>query len=224
MELILDTADLEAIRELNDLYAVDGVTTNPTIITKSGKSFEEIRDGLMEILSPEQKLFIQVVATDFDGIMAEARYICSLRPENTYVKIPVTRDGMRAIKACKAEGMGVLATAIYSASQGFMAAKNGADYLAPYVNRMCNLGDGGGEVVRLQAMLEQAKLPTKILAASFKNVEQVNELLENGIEAVTIPVDVAFNMLDIPSTPMAVDDFTRNWQAAYGRTTLLSAE
>lgn len=224
MELILDTADLEAIRELNDLYAVDGVTTNPTIITKSGKSFEEIRDGLMEILSPEQKLFIQVVATDFDGIMAEARYICSLRPENTYVKIPVTRDGMRAIKACKAEGMGVLATAIYSASQGFMAAKNGADCLAPYVNRMCNLGDGVGEVVRLQAMLEQAKLPTKILAASFKNVEQVNELLENGIEAVTIPVDVAFNMLDIPSTPMAVDDFTRNWQAAYGRTTLLSAE
>ena len=224
MELILDTADLEAVRELNDLYAVDGVTTNPTIITKSGKSFEEIRDGLMEILSPEQKLFIQVVATDFDGIMAEARYICSLRPENTYVKIPVTRDGMRAIKACKAEGMGVLATAIYSASQGFMAAKNGADYLAPYVNRMCNLGDGVGEVVRLQAMLEQAKLPTKILAASFKNVEQVNELLENGIEAVTIPVDVAFNMLDIPSTPMAVDDFTRNWQAAYGRTTLLSAE
>ena len=224
MELILDTADLEAIRELNDLYAVDGVTTNPTIITKSGKSFEEIRDGLMEILSPEQKLFIQVVATDFDGIMAEARYICSLRPENTYVKIPVTRDGMRAIKACKAEGMGRLATAIYSASQGFMAAKNGADYLAPYVNRMCNLGDGVGEVVRLQAMLEQAKLPTKILAASFKNVEQVNELLENGIEAVTIPVDVAFNMLDIPSTPMAVDDFTRNWQAAYGRTTLLSAE
>ena len=224
MELILDTADLEAIRELNDLYAVDGVTTNPTIITKSGKSFEEIRDGLMEILSPEQKLFIQVVATDFDGIMAEARYICSLRPENTYVKIPVTRDGMRAIKACKAEGMGVLATAIYSASQGFMAAKNGADYLAPYVNRMCNLGDGVGEVVRLQAMLEQAKFPTKILAASFKNVEQVNELLENGIEAVTIPVDVAFNMLDIPSTPMAVDDFTRNWQAAYGRTTLLSAE
>ncbi len=216
MELILDTADLEAIRELNDLYAVDGVTTNPTIITKSGKSFEEIRDGLMEILSPEQKLFIQVVATDFDGIMAEARYICYLRPE--------TRDGMRAIKACKAEGMGVLATAIYSASQGFMAAKNGADYLAPYVNRMCNLGDGVGEVVRLQAMLEQAKLPTKILAASFKNVEQVNELLENGIEAVTIPVDVAFNMLDIPSTPMAVDDFTRNWQAAYGRTTLLSAE
>lgn len=224
MELILDTADLEAIRELNDLYAVDGVTTNPTIITKSGKSFEEIRDGLMEILSPEQKLFIQVVATDFDGIMAEARYICSLRPENTYVKIPVTRDGMRAIKACKAEGMGVLATAIYSASQGFMAAKNGADYLAPYVNRMCNLGDGVGEVVRLQAMLEQAKLPTKILAASFKNVEQVNELLENGIEAVTIPVDVAFNMLDIPSTPMAVDDFTRNWEAAYGRTTLLPAE
>lgn len=224
MELILDTADLEAIRELNDLYAVDGVTTNPTIITKSGKSFEEIRDGLMEILSPEQKLFIQVVATDFDGIMEEARYICSLRPENTYVKIPVTRDGMRAIKACKAEGMGVLATAIYSASQGFMAAKNGADYLAPYVNRMCNLGDGVGEVVRLQAMLEQAKLPTKILAASFKNVEQVNELLENGIEAVTIPVDVAFNMLDIPSTPMAVDDFTRNWEAAYGRTTLLPAE
>ena len=154
--------------------------------------------------------------------MAEARYICALRPENTYVKIPVTHEGMRAIKACKAEGLGVLATAIYSASQGFMAAKNGADYLAPYVNRMCNLGDGVGEVVRLQAMLDQARMDTRIVAASFKNVEQVNELLENGIEAVTVPVDVAWNMLDIPSTPMAVDEFTRNWDAAYGRKTLLA--
>lgn len=222
MELILDTADIDAIRELNEVYTVDGVTTNPTIITKSGKTFEEVRDGMLEVLSPKQKLFFQVVSTDFDGIMAEARYICALRPENTYVKIPVTHEGMRAIKACKAEGLGVLATAIYSASQGFMAAKNGADYLAPYVNRMCNLGDGVGEVVRLQAMLDQAQLPSKIVAASFKNVEQVNELLENGIEAVTIPVDVAWNMLDIPSTPIAVDEFTRNWDAAYGRTTLLA--
>lgn len=83
MELILDTADIDAIRELNEVYTVDGVTTNPTIITRSGKTFEEVRDGMLEVLAPEQKLFIQVVSTDFDGIMAEARYICALRPENT---------------------------------------------------------------------------------------------------------------------------------------------
>jgi TalC/MipB family fructose-6-phosphate aldolase len=220
MELILDTADVEAIKELDQILAIDGVTTNPSIITKSGRTFEEVSGDLVEYLDPEQKLFFQVVSTDFDGIMAEAKRICNLRDKNTYVKIPVTVEGYKAIKACKAEGMGVLATAIYAPNQAFLAAKSGADYLAPYVNRMCNYGDGVEEVKELLDMLEYAKLPAKVVAASFKNVWQVNQLIAAGIQAVTIPVDVAKNMAFNALTDNAVADFTADWQKAYGKTTL----
>ena len=167
---------------------------------------------------PEQKLFMQTVATDYEGILADARKICSLR-ENMYVKIPVTHDGMRAIKQAKREGLGVLATAIYSPDQAFFAAMNGADYLAPYVNRMCNYGDGVQWVRELQTMLELNQLPSKICAASFKNGNQVHELMLAGIGAVTVAPDVVRAMLDHPGTKVAVEEFTSAWEAAFGRRT-----
>lgn len=142
MEFVLDTADIDEVKELDGLLTIAGVTTNPTIITKSGKQPEEVFAQLADYLKPEQKLFAQTISTDYDGMLAEARHICGLRPKNTYVKIPVTRTGLRVIKAAKAEGLGVLATAIYSADEAFLAALNGADYLAPYVNRMCSYGVG----------------------------------------------------------------------------------
>jgi TalC/MipB family fructose-6-phosphate aldolase len=220
MELILDTADLDAIKELDGLLDVTGVTTNPSIIAKSGHAPEEVIGGLVDYLRPDQKIFIQTVQTDFDGMMEEARHICGIRPENMYVKIPVTHDGLRAIKAAKAEGLGVLATAIYSADEAFMAAMNGADYLAPYVNRMCNYGDGIGQVVELIEMLAVQDLPSKVVAASFKNADQVHQLILAGIQAVTVPPAVALSMIDHPGTQIAVDEFTTNWKTAFGRTTL----
>ena len=162
MEFILDTADLEAVKQLDELLTIDGVTTNPAIITRSGKQPEQVIKEFVEYLLPEQKFFVQVVSTDYEQMLEEARYICSLRPENTYVKIPVTRNGYKAIKQLKSEGLGVLATAIYSADEAFLAAMNGADYLAPYVNRMCNYGDGIGQVFDLMQMLETHGLNSKI--------------------------------------------------------------
>ena len=129
MEFILDTADLEAVKQLDELLTIDGVTTNPAIITRSGKQPEQVIKEFVEYLLPEQKFFVQVVSTDYEQMLEEARYICGLRPENTYVKIPVTRNGYKAIKQLKSEGLGVLATAIYSADEAFLAAMNGADYL-----------------------------------------------------------------------------------------------
>ena len=98
MEVIIDTADINEIKELDSLLNVDGVTTNPTIITRSGKTPEEALKEIIDYLKPEQKLFVQVVATDYDGIMAEARKINALRPENTYAKIPVSPAGLKACK------------------------------------------------------------------------------------------------------------------------------
>ena len=221
MEFILDTADLEAVKQLDELLTIDGVTTNPSIITRSGKQPEQVIKEFVEYLLPDQKFFVQVVSTDYQKMLEEARYICGLRPENTYVKIPVTRNGYKAIKQLKSEGLGVLATAIYSADEAFLAAMNGADYLAPYVNRMCNYGDGIGQVFDLMQMLETHGLNSKILAASFKNTEQVHALIAAGIDAVTLPPDIVYTMMDHPGTKIAVDEFSVTWRAAYGRDTLL---
>ena len=222
MEFILDTADLEAVKQLDELLTIDGVTTNPAIITRSGKQPEQVIKEFVEYLLPEQKFFVQVVSTDYQKMLEEARYICGLRPENTYVKIPVTHNGYKAIKQLKSEGLGVLATAIYSADEAFLAAMNGADYLAPYVNRMCNYGDGIGQVLDLLQMLEtQGFENTKVIAASFKNVEQVHALIAAGIQSVTVPPEVVFTMIDHPGTKIAVDEFSVAWREAYGRNTLL---
>lgn len=221
MELILDSSDIEQIKQLNELLSVSGVTTNPTIITKSGRSFEAVVNDLIEVLSEDQMIFIQVVATDFEGIMKEANYISSLRKKNMFVKIPVTHEGLKAIKECHKQGIQVLATAIYTADQAFLAAMNGAEYLAPYVNRMENYGDGVGNVKDLITMLKVHNMPTKIVAASFKNTRQVHELITAGIQAVTVPCDVVWNMINHPGTDIAVDEFSANWAKAYNRNTLL---
>lgn len=222
MEFILDTADLEAVKQLDELLTIDGVTTNPAIITRSGKQPEQVIKEFVEYLRPEQKFFVQVVSTDYEQMLEEARYICGLRPKNTYVKIPVTHNGYKAIKQLKSEGLGVLATAIYSADEAFLAAMNGADYLAPYVNRMCNYGDGIGQVLDLLQMLEtQGFENTKVIAASFKNTEQVHALISAGIDAVTLPPDIVYTMMDHPGTKIAVDEFSAAWREAYGRDMLL---
>ena len=220
MELIIDTADVQAIKEINELLTVTGVTTNPTIITKSNKEPEVVIKEIADVLDEDQLFFIQAVATDFDGIMKEAKEISQIRPKNMYVKIPVTRDGLQAIKECKKLGIHTLATAIYSADEAFLAAMNGAEYLAPYVNRMCNYGDGVQEVKDLIEMLKVNNLPSKIVAASFKNIYQAHELIKAGIQAETLPPDVIMNMVDHPGTKIAVGEFTMNWQKAYHRTTL----
>ena len=219
MELFLDTADAQAVKELSETLTIAGVTTNPTIITRSGKTLERVIDEMCKTLAPNQKSFFQVIATDFDGILEETRRICALR-ENAYAKIPVTPAGLKAIKAAKAEGLNVLATAIYSADQAFLAAMNGADYLAPYVNRMCNYGDGVGQVADLVNMLATNGLPSKICAASFKNTEQVHDVICVGAQSVTVAPDIVWTMVKHPGTGIAVDEFSAAWEDSFGRRTM----
>lgn len=220
MELIIDSSNIEQIKELNDLLTITGVTTNPTILTKSGREAMDVVKDLCEVLSEDQLLFIQTVQTSFEGIMEEAKMISSIRNKNMYVKIPVTHEGLRAIKECKKLGIHTLATAIYTADQAFLAAMNGAEYLAPYTNRMCNYGDGVQDVKDLIEMLRVNNMPAKVIAASFKNTYQVHELIKAGIQAVTVPCDVLYQMIDHPGTKIAVGEFSVNWQRSYNRNTL----
>lgn len=220
MKLYIDSCDIRNIGILCGMLEISGVTTNPSIIASSGRKPEEVIRELCSILSPAQALFVQAVQTDFEGIMAEARQIAALRPANAFVKIPVTRDGLRAMRECRKEGIGVLATAIFSADQGMLAAMNGAGFLAPYVNRMCNYTDGIAEVCDLMAMLRKSSMDTEVLAASFKNVNQIHALMKAGIDAVTVPCDLIFKMIAHSGTDDAVDGFSKVWEKAYGRSTL----
>jgi TalC/MipB family fructose-6-phosphate aldolase len=223
MNLIIDTADIDEIKRLKDLLTIDGVTTNPSIICKTKKEPLKVINEIIDILDDDQMLFVQVVSTTYEGIIEESRFLNTLRKKNMYVKIPVSTEGLRAIKAVRKEGIKVLATAIYSAEEAFLAAKSGAEFLAPYVNRMDNYGNGVQDVIDLQKMLNNYGMSenTGIIAASFKNVSQVHQLLTAGISGFTLPVDVINNMVNHPGTKIAVDQFTADWKKTYNREKLV---
>jgi TalC/MipB family fructose-6-phosphate aldolase len=223
MELFIDTADTSEIFRLKKLLTIDGVTTNPSIICQSKKEPLVVIKEIIDILDDNQKLFIQVISTTTKSIIEEARYINTLREENIYVKIPVSVDGLEAIKKIRSEGIKVLATAIYTPEQAFLAAKSGAEYLAPYVNRMDNYGDGVQAVIDLNTILKKFNMDktSKIVAASFKNILQIHKLMVAGIPAATLPVDVINNMIYHPGTTIAIKQFSDDWEVAYNRKTLI---
>lgn len=220
MELILDTADVEAIKKYSQMLNVSGVTTNPKIIASTGKQPRQAAEDVLAVLSDDQKFFMQATSTDYDGIMADAEFVCGLRPKNNYVKIPCTPVGLRAIKDCKAAGMNVLGTCVFSAELGFFAALNGADYLAPYVNRMSQYTDGIENTNRLIDMLAMHDMPTKVMGASWHNIAQVRDLIEAGIDAVTVDPGIIDHIVENYITASVVDDFSDVWTSSYGRSSI----
>lgn len=216
LEFYLDTADVDAVTRFNTCLPVRGVTTNPSILAKSGLGISRILPELASILASDARFFVQVVTETVDGMVEEARNIDAL-PYDLVVKVPATESGLAAIKQIKAENIQVLATAIYTTHQGFLAALSGADYLAPYVNRIDAMGADGIKVVAdLQLLINQYGLATKLLPASFKNSGQVVEVLKLGVAAITLPVDVAAQLLAHPAVQPAVDQFTVDWHCTFG--------
>jgi fructose-6-phosphate aldolase 1 len=176
----------------------------------------QLLSELSDILGKDARFHAQVISDNADAMVAEAEGIMAL-PYEMVVKVPATEIGLNAIKQMKRQDIPVLATAIYSAQQGFMAALCGADYLAPYVNRIDTLaGDGIGVVADLQNLLNDYQMQSKILAASFKSSHQALAIMKLGVGAITLPVDVAGQMLQHPAVSLAVDQFSKDWQKAFG--------
>ena len=216
IELYLDTVDAEQVRRFNACLPINGVTTNPTILAKAGVGVNDVLPELAEILGSEARFHVQVVSQTVVEIVEEAKHINALSYD-VVVKIPATEIGLAAIKMVKKQGIQVLATAVYSAQQGFMAALSGADYLAPYVNRMDTMGsDGVGVVADLQILLTQYDLACKVLPASFKNTLQVMDVMKLGVAAITLPIDVAAQMIMHPAVVPAVEQFDQDWQSVFG--------
>ena len=214
-ELYLDSANLEAISALSPMMPLAGITTNPSILAADGLGLSKLLPALNYLLGPDYRIHVQVISHTVDGIVAEAKQLHAL-PYDIVVKIPAHSAGLAAIKQLKPLEIPVLATAIYNVQQGWLAALHGADYLAPYLNRIDNMGfDGVGVVADLQQLIERYQMPTQLLVASFKNVRQVLQVLKLGVGAVTLPVDIARQMLDNPATDAAVVKFEQDWQVVF---------
>ena len=204
MDILFDTANLDDIERLTPIYPVTGVTTNPTILKAEGKvdfyaHFRRIR----EIIGPDRTLHVQVLAKDAKGMIDDAHKLLDKIDDKVYPKIPTTEAGIAAMRHLKAEGVKVTATAIYSKTQGFLAIATGVDYLEA-----------------LAGFIRRFDAPSKIMAASFKNVSQVSHALEAGADAVTLPPKLLRAALSAPGIEAAVDAFISDWKKIYGTTSL----
>jgi fructose-6-phosphate aldolase 2 len=175
---------------------------------------------LQNAIGPKGRLFAQTMSRDAEGMVAEAKRLSNAIPD-IVVKIPVTAQGLIAIKALKTAGITTLGTAVYSAAQGLLAALAGAKYVAPYVNRVDAQGGNGIRMVQeLQSLLEQHAPESKVLAASFKTPRQALDCLLAGCEAITLPLDVAQQMLGTPAVESAIEKFEQDWKNAFGNLNL----
>ncbi|MEG1211308.1 MAG: fructose-6-phosphate aldolase [Leclercia sp.] len=220
MELYLDTANVAEVERLARIFPIAGVTTNPSIIAANGESLWEVLPRLQDAIGADGILFAQTMHREAEGMVAEARRLNIALP-GIVVKIPVTAEGLAAIKILKKEGITTLGTAVYSASQGLLAALAGAKYVAPYVNRVdAQGGDGIRTVQELQSLLELHAPNSMVLAASFKTPRQALDCLLAGCEAITLPLDVAQQMLNTPAVESAIDKFEQDWKNAFGNLNL----
>ena len=218
MKLLIDDADIEKIRRIYEFYAIDGVTTNPSILAKTGRNPYEVLKEIRDLLGADAELHVQVVSTTAEEMVLEGHKIAEKLGKNTYIKIPTVPEGLKAMRILHGEGYNVTATAIYTPLQAYLAAKAGADYTAPYVNRIDNLGTNGIEVTRkIHDIFKNNGFKTEILAASFKNSLQVLELCEYGVGAATVAPEIIDGFINnTTNVSAAVQDFTNDFEKLCG--------
>lgn len=216
MELYLDTSDVAAVKKLARIFPLAGVTTNPSIVAVGKTPLEDLLPALQDALGGKGRLFAQVMSTTAEGMVMDARKLRGIIAD-IVVKVPVSAEGLAAIKLLKAEGIPTLGTAVYGAGQGLLSALAGAEYVAPYVNRVdAQGGDGIQTVCDLQQLLTLHAPGAKVLAASFKTPRQALECLLAGCESITLPLDVAQQFIAAPAVDAAIAKFEQDWQGAFG--------
>ena len=217
MKILIDDANINKIKTLYDYYPIDGVTTNPSILTRSGRKPYDVLCEIREFIGPDAQLHAQVISRTAEDMIKEGHKIVEVLGKNTFIKIPAVPEGIKAMRQLSEEGFGVTATAIYTPMQAFWSAKAGADYAAPYVNRIDNLGaDGVNSAKKMHDIFIKNGFKTQILAASFKNSQQVQELCEYGVGAATLAPDIIENLLKNACVTSAVDAFISDFESLYG--------
>jgi transaldolase len=212
MKIFLDTADIEEIRVAARWGVLDGVTTNPTLFSKVGGSYDDILTQICQITPGP--VSAEVVAEDVEGMLREGRHFAQLAP-NIVVKVPMSEEGLEAIARLWAEDIKTNCTLIFSSNQGLLAAKAGASLLSPFVGRLDDINEDGMEVVReLVAMVETHGLESEVLAASIRHPRHVTQAALAGAHVATVPLKVIRQMVHHPLTNTGIQQFRRDWLAA----------
>jgi transaldolase len=205
MKIFIDSADLGEIRDAAQMGVIDGVTTNPSLVAKTGKPMREVVTAICEII--DGPISAEVIATDTDGILKEGRELAKIH-QNIVVKVPLLADGLKAVKVLTAEGIKTNVTLCFSATQGLLAAKAGATYISPFVGRIDDIaGEGMDLVQQLVHIYDNYGLATQVLAASIRHPLHVVQAAEIGAHVATIPHKVILQLLKHPLTDSGLATF-----------------
>ena len=214
MKFFLDTANVEYIREANEMGVICGVTTNPSLVAKEGRDFNEVIKEITEIV--DGPISGEVVAEDAAGMIKEGREIAAIH-KNMIVKIPMTAEGLKATKVLSKEGIKTNVTLVFSATQALLAANAGATYVSPFLGRVDDISMIGMDLVRSIAEIFAIHgIQTEIIAASVRNPIHVIEAAKAGANIATVPYNLVMQMVKHPLTDQGLEKFKADWAAAFG--------
>lgn len=210
MKIFLDTANIDHIREANDLGVIDGVTTNPSLIAKEGRRFEEVVKEICSVV--DGPISAEAVAENAGSMFEEAKELSKIHP-NVIIKVPMTAEGLKVVKMCKEASIKTNVTLIFSANQALLAAKAGATYVSPFVGRIDDITEYGMELVRrISAIFMNYGIETEIIVASVRSPIHVLEAAEAGADISTIPYKVLMQMVKHPLTDIGIQKFLSDWE------------
>jgi transaldolase len=210
MKIFLDTANLESIRKFNDMGLVDGITTNPTLLSKEAADAEELMAEIVKTVKGPVSL--EVISTEHEGMVAEGRTL-SKYGKNVVVKVPMTSEGLRAARTLRGEQIRTNVTLIFSANQALLAAKAGASYVSPFIGRLDDIGEIGMDVVKdIKAIFSNYHFDCEILVASVRHPLHVIDAAKLGADIVTLPPDVLSKMITHPLTDIGLTRFLDDWK------------
>jgi len=210
MQLFLDTASVTEIRTMWEIGILDGVTTNPTLVAKEGRKFEEVLREVCALGVPS--VSAEVVATDTEGMLREGRHLREIHPA-IYVKVPMTSPGLKATKVLAKEGTRVNMTLVFSANQALLAAKVGAAYVSPFIGRLDDQGEVGMDLIRdIVQIYRTYSFTTKVLVASVRHPVHVLEAAKIGADIATMPYSVMEKLVQHPLTDIGLDRFLKDWE------------
>ena len=217
MKFFVDTADVDEIRKANDMGVICGVTTNPSLIAKSGRKFEDVIREITSIVDGPISGEVKATTTDAEGMIKEGREIAAIHP-NMVVKIPMTVEGLKAVKVLSSEGIKTNVTLIFSANQALLAARAGATYVSPFLGRIDDISGYGIDLVRQIAdIFDVAKdIHTEIIAASIRNPIHVTDCALAGADIATVPYKVIVQMTKHPLTDAGIEKFQADYKAVFG--------
>ena len=216
MKFFIDTAKVEDIKKANDMGIICGVTTNPSLIAKEGRDFNEVIKEIASIVDGPISGEVKATTTDAEGMIKEGREIAAIHP-NMVVKIPMTTEGLKAVKVLSAEGIKTNVTLIFSANQALLAARAGATYVSPFLGRLDDISTNGVELISTIAeMFAVADIPTEIIAASVRHPMHVTDCALAGADIATVPYSVLEQMTKHPITDAGIEKFQKDYIAVFG--------